>query len=315
MASDAFLSLTEEVSNWGRWGDDDERGALNFIDEAARGRAAAAVVSGAAFPLSLPIDATVPMTLGNKRRFAPVATLISHDVRFLGDDDSAWSEDALHLPLQTGTHWDALAHVSWRQQIYNGFGVETITLDERATRCGIDKVAALVSRGVLLDVARARGVEYCENEVAVTASDLEAACALAGVDVEPGDIVLVRTGAAGRFVRGPGAERKAYVSGAPGFAIAAARWFHARGVAALAVDAQNPDLLMVEEPDMLMPFGVLALRQMGMLLGQNWLLEDLADACSVDREREGRPATFLLEASPLPITGGLGSPVQPVAIR
>lgn len=307
MVSDAFERLAVEVSNWGRWGELDERGTLNLLD--VDGTLGLEVRDGVALPLGLPLDAHGPRTLGNPRRVFPTLSLLAHDQRFLPDpDDSAWSEDVLTTGLQAGTHWDALAHVSWRGRIYNDFDVSTITVHDGATRCGIDKVGPLVAPAVLVDVARSQGVAHLDNGTAIGPDDLDDAPG--GSEVRPGDVVLVRTGAMGRWLAGPGAEKKAYVSGSPGFAIEAASWFAGRDVAALATDTQNPDAFPApHDHGMLMPFGVLALRQMGMLLGQNFVLDELARAC----EQRG-DQRFLLSASPLPITGGLGSPVQPVAI-
>lgn len=308
MVSEAFETLAEEVSNWGRWGFDDERGTLNLMEAA---NAPWGDVEGRTIPLSLPFDSSGPRTLGNQRRVWPTLSLLAHDARYLDDaDDSAWSEDVLTTGLQAGTHWDALAHVSWRGRLYNDFGVDTITAEHGATRCGIDKVGAMVGRAVLVDVARSQGVGHLENGIAITPGDLDAACEHADAEVRAGDVVLVRTGAMSRWLAGPGAEKKAYVSGSPGFAVGCASWFAAHEVAAVATDTQNPDAFpSPEDTGLLMPFGVLALRQMGMLLGQNFVLEELGRACA-----ERAQPVFVLTASPLAITGGLGSPVQPVAL-
>lgn len=308
-ASDRFEELAVEVSSWGRWGPLDERGALNLLD--LDGTLGIEWSDGAVMPLGLPVDAAGPRTLGNQRRVWPTLSLLAHDTRYLDDpDDSAWSEDVLTTGLQAGTHWDALAHVSWRGQIYNGHGVDTITAEHGATKCGIDKVGPLVTTAVLIDLAATAGVTFLENGTLITPGDLDAACRKAQVDVRPGDVVLVRTGAMSRWLAGPGAEKKAYVSGSPGFSIECAPWFAQRGVAALATDTQNPDAFpSAEETGLLMPFGVLALQRMGMLLGQNFVLDDLAAACTA----RGRHR-FVLSATPLPVTGGLGSPVQPVAL-
>src|SRR5688572_29569359 len=111
-----------------------------------------------------------------------------------GDPDGiASSDDVVVMGLQAATHWDALAHVSYGGHIYNGFPTSATTITG-ASRCGIDKVRHVVSRGLLLDVARARGVDRLDGGYAITADDLDAACAAAGVSVEPGDVVLVRTG-------------------------------------------------------------------------------------------------------------------------
>lgn len=306
MASDAFEALAAAVSNWGRWGDDDERGTLNLLTSAAVRRGAAAVQTGQAFSLALPYDESVPRTLGNQRRVSPIHSMLSIDVSYTGHpDDSCWSEDMVTTGLQSGTHWDALAHVSWRHLLYNGFPVSTIDPDHGATRCGIDKCGPIVGRGVLLDVARARGADWLENGDAITPDDLSGAVRRAGVTVEPGDVVLLRTGAMRHWHEG---RRKVYVSGSPGFALECARWFRDHDVAAVAADTQNPDVFPPADMTMLMPFGVLCLQQMGLLLGQNFDLEALATTCE-----EERRWAFLLSATPERVTGGLGSPVNPIA--
>src|SRR5439155_4843286 len=129
--------------------------------------------------------------------------------------------DAVSMGLQAATHWDALAHVSYGGCLYNGFPADSVT-EKGAARCGIDKAGTIVTRGVLLDVARARGVERLEGAHAVGADDLEAARGLARTEIEPGDVVLIRTGQIQVLHAG---DKDAYAHPSPGPGIDAVPWF------------------------------------------------------------------------------------------
>jgi kynurenine formamidase len=212
------------------------------------------------------------------------------------------------MATQTATHWDALAHCSYRGVIYNGYPATAVTADG-AARCGIHRLGTVVSRGVLLDVARALGRDVLEPGHPIMPKDLDAACALANVEPEPGDIVLVRTGQM-VHLRPEHRDLVAYTWPSPGLTIDTAPWFHAHDVAAVATDTFVFEVYPCQYEDAYLPVHVLHLVEMGLTQGQNWVLDPLADACAAD----GR-YTFLLDATPLPITAGLGSPLQPVALR
>ena len=191
---EAFVELARKVNNWGRWGDDDEIGTLNLLTPETVRRAAACVKRGAVFPLGIPLSQDGPQMGFIKGRINPVRTMISLNDPLSADPDGPCSNDDLVvMALQCATHWDSLAHVSYEGKLYNGFPASTVTADG-AARCGIDKVKSLVARGVLLDVARARGVDRLDPGHALTADDLDAAEDLARTTVGPGDVVLLRTG-------------------------------------------------------------------------------------------------------------------------
>lgn len=300
--------LAPQVSNWGRWGDDDERGTCNLIDAAAVARGAASIVDGAPFPLAIPADISGPKLMGQASRLPPLRTSTMLNFAFTGDPATGeLNDDTVAMGLQSGTHWDALSHVGYAGKLYNGFPVESVTVEAGATRCGIDKVGPIVTRGILLDVARTQATDHLEHGHVITPGHLDDALDAAGVDLEPGDVVLVRTGQMGRFLAG---DRKTYERGSPGIAPESAAWFHRHDVAAYAIDSQNPDPFPPQDESVFLPFHLLALRDMGMLQGQNWDLESLAAACADD----GRH-TFLLSATPEPFTGASGAPVAPVAVR
>ncbi len=312
-------------SNWGRWGAEDELGTLNLIDGAARLRGAAAVEEGVAFGLSLPLSAEEGIQVGFvPGRVNPARTMIAVNAPLSPDPQwIASSEDVVTLALQCATHWDGLAHVSYGAgpdggRLYNGYPADSVTA-EGAARLGIHQVRSLISRGVLLDLPRMKGLELLEPGYPITPGDLDHACAFGGIAVEPGDVVLVRTGQSahlalpGRPGIG-GAEPKrdlvAYTWPSPGLTVATAAWFHDHDVAAVATDTMVLEVYPCEDPDLYLPVHLLHLVEMGMTQGQNWFLDELADACASD----GRYA-FLLDATPLPFTRALGAPVSPVALR
>jgi kynurenine formamidase len=308
--SAAFTEVAGQVRNWGRWGPDDEIGTLNLIDDAARRRGADAVVSGQAFALGLPLSEAEGIQLGFvEGRVNPTRTMI-HVNKPEGPDPEfvSFSEDVFSMPTQAATHWDALAHCSHAGRIYNGYPASTVTA-AGAARCGIHRAGPVVSRGVLLDVARTLGRDVLEPGYPITPLDLDAACELAGVEVEPGDIVLVRTG---QMVHLQPERRDlvAYTWPSPGLTIETAAWFHAHDVAAVATDTLVFEVYPCQYEDAYLPVHVLHLVEMGLTQGQNWVLDPLSDACAADDR-----FTFLLDATPLPLVAALGSPLQPVALR
>ncbi len=301
-----FFELAKRVNNWGRWGDGDEIGTLNLITDAVVREAAAAVTRGRRVPLALPLQQDGVQTGVIPGRVNPLHTMVAINVELFGPGTVATSDDIVTMGLQAGTHWDGLSHVSHSGKLYNGRPADSITAHGRATFHGVEKVGHIVSRGVLLDVARAKGVDRLDDGHAVTPEDLEAAEELAGVTVRPGDIVLVRTGQIQRYLAG---DKQAYAYPSPGLSIRTPEWFHARDVAAVANDTLTFETFPPEIENLWMPVHALHLVEMGMPQGQNWNLETLSEACA-----EERRYAFLLAAMPEPFVGGAGTPVAPVAI-
>lgn len=301
--------LAAEVSNWGRWGDDDELGTLNLIDEAAVARGLAAARTGQRFSLAIRLDANGPQLGTIPGRINPLHTMVAINMAYTGDtDDCCFSDDVMTLGLQACTHWDALAHVSYQGKLYNGFPATSVTAERGAARCGIHRVTHVVSRAILLDVARALGHDVLPPRHLIRQDDLDAALALTGATVEPGDIVLVRTGQMTHF---KARDREGYLLGdQPGLTTDTIRWFHHHDVAAVAIDTLAMEVHPGEDPAVLFPVHAIQLRDMGLLQGQNWDLEALASHCAADGVYE-----MLLVANPEPVTGGTGAPVNPVAIK
>src|SRR5579871_281257 len=306
-----FDHLAETLRNWGRWGPDDQRGALNHIGPETLKRAAGEVREGKLFNLGLRFDRDGPQ-LG-RGRFNPLVyatdlfTPLNPAV-----PNVCYSDDVIHMPLQCATQWDALGHVHYDGQLYNGCNARECLTEKGATKMGINHLASpgIVSRGVLLDIARLKGVERLPLDYAITVDDLNACAAKEGVTVQPGDILVLRTGHMQLFTRDQ--DRAGFMGLQPGLSYACAEWAHDKSLAAVAADNMaveilHPEVLATEAP---LPFHMLALRDMGMPLGEMFNTEALAADCAAD----GR-YSFMLTAPPLEVTNGFGSPVNPLALK
>jgi hypothetical protein len=187
--------LGKELSNWGRWGDDDEIGTLNFVTPQKRVRAAGLVKTGRNFDLGMPFDKDGPFLPGGFRvNPLHVMTFMPSDTA-QAPDGLITADDMVVMGLQAATQWDSLAHVGYDGLFYNNVLAGTVKTTGGATRNSFAKaVEHLISRGVLLDIARLKGVDRLEDRYEITAADLSAAEERQGVRVESGDILLVRTG-------------------------------------------------------------------------------------------------------------------------
>ncbi|WP_406269503.1 cyclase family protein [Streptomyces sp. NBC_00191] len=301
-----FFEIAKRVNNWGRWGTDDETGTLNLITDEVVRASAQAVRSGRRVPLALPLHQDGIQTGVIPGRVNPLHTMVQINQELFGPGTVATSDDAVTMGLQAATHWDALTHVSHSGKIYNGRPADTITPHTRAQFSGIDKAPYIVSRGVLLDVAGAKGLDRLPGGHAVTPEDLDEAAEFGGVTVGPGDIVLVRTG---QIQVALGGDKHAYGYPSPGLSVRTPEWFHAHDVAAVANDTLTFEIFPPEIEDLWLPVHALDLVEMGMLQGQNWNLESLSTACA-----EAKRYAFLLSAMPEPFVGATGTPVAPVAV-
>ncbi|MEM7409011.1 MAG: cyclase family protein [Myxococcota bacterium] len=303
-----------QFSNWGRWGEDDQRGTLNFITPDRVLAATHLPRSGEVFSCALPFDQRGPQT-GRGPRHNPIHYMLSDGGDALaGAQDRIpggfrYADDAVIMPLQCGTQWDALAHVSYDGKLYNGYAASEVT-SRGAAKNAIQQFAdGVVGRGVLLDLPRHQDVPWLEPGTAILPEELDACAEASGVTVETGDILLVRTGQMMRCLEAGSWE--GYCGGdTPGLSMRCARWLHERQVAAVATDTYCVEVIPHETPDCFMPLHMIALRDMGLLLGEIFQLERVAQACAED----GRYA-FLFSAPPLPITGAVGSPINPLAIK
>ncbi|HMG45129.1 MAG TPA: cyclase family protein [Acidimicrobiales bacterium] len=300
-------ALAARVANTGRWGDDDERGTLNLLTAEAVLRGVRAVRQGKVFSLAIPFDEDGPQTGAIPGRDNPVRRMLTVNSAFTGDpSDFCTSDDTVTMGVQASTHWDALAHVSYEGRLYNG--IPAASVDESgAGRLGIDRFGPVVGRGILADVARVHGVDHFDEAYPITGDDLDAAVDKAGVRVEPGDVLLVRTGQMHWLREG---DRRRFGHPAPGLSTQSVEWLRDHDVAAVATDTLALEVFPGEDPAVLLPVHMLHLVDMGLAQGQLWSLDALAADCATDGQYD-----FLLCATPLPLTRAVGGPVAPTAVK
>jgi kynurenine formamidase len=303
--------------NWGRWGDDDVIGTLNFIDARKRIDAARLVRTGAVVSLSQSFDTDGPQK-GWRRRTNPVHTMTD-----TGSDAERGSQgfphglggadDVIAMPLQCSTQWDGLGHIFDHGWAWNGRRAGDVVTSEGDLVTGIEHLAGvMVSRGVLLDIGRHLQPDTGElpDGYAITEADLES-CALAQGEtsrIGRGDIVLVRTGQLARTRRDGWGD---YAGGAaPGLSLTTAGWLHRTEIAAIATDTWGFEVRPNEfTAPAFQPLHQVVIPNMGLTIGEMWDLEELGVICAAENRYE-----FQLAAPPLRVTGAVGSPVNPVAI-
>jgi kynurenine formamidase len=307
----------ERFSNWGRWGDDDQAGTANFITRDKVAAAARGVRHGQVVSLGMTLGDGGPQTGANGRFNCMCYAVASGTDHELGRQawggkplplEMGFADDTVVLHLQSSTHWDSLCHIFHRGRMYNGYPASESTT-AGSSRNGLQHLTGrLVSRGVLLDIPASKGLDWLEDGYAITPDDLDAAAEHARVDVEEGDIILLRTGQLARCrVQGWGT----YAGGdAPGLSFLTVPWLHAHRVGAVASDTWGVEVRPNEIEGAFQPFHLPALVYMGLALGEMFDFDALARACAGDGLYE-----MLVSASPLPFVGTAGGPPGPVAIR
>lgn len=307
-------ALGESVRNWGKWGPEDERGTTNFTTPQMIAAAASLVRHGRVFSLALPFDRNLPSGVTGSRRFLPIHLMLTSgaDAATGGQDHLKgvrYSDDVIIMPLQCGTQWDGLAHGFDRGQMYNGYSMELVRSDG-AKKNGIEKMSEVgVGRGVLLDVPLSQGKDWLEPGQSITAEMLDRCVDHQQTHVGVGDYVLVRTGHMAQCRKETGWGR--YSGGdAPGLALDTVHWLHERSVAAVATDTWGAEVRPNETPLVDQPWHIATIPNMGLLVGEIFDLDSLAQDCQQDGVYE-----FLFVGPPLPFTGAVGSPANPLAIK
>lgn len=310
------VQLAERYRNWGRWGADDELGTLNFITPETVREAARLIRDGKVFSLAIDFNHLGPQRQGHwTRRFNPVHTMLRTGVDALASAEGgepplmAGSDDMVTMPLQCATQWDSLAHIFYKGMMYNGRSAALVTA-QGAAKNSIDKMRGrIVGRAVLLDIPRSKGVPWLEPGTPVYPEDLDACLRRQGVQVRRGDFLLIRTGHIA-LCRSRG-DWGDYAGGdAPGLSLLTIPWLYEKEVASVCSDTWGVEVRPNEVPDVRQPWHVVAIPNMGLLVGEIFDLDALAEDCAQD----GRYEMFFC-APPLPITGAVGSPVNPQAIK
>ncbi len=302
-----ILGYFQEHSNWGRWGAADQLGTINYITSRKRKQGAALVTEGESVTCARILrretapdvpNPTLHFMTGSGERWAGVDSeegVLQSSGDFLGVSYHGFSV----------THLDSLAHIFWDGKMYNNMSADVVTTSEGATKGSIDLIAnGIVTRGVLLDIPRLKGVDWLEPGDPIFPEDLEAAEAACGVRVESGDALLVRTG----WLRRRNELGPISAAVRPGLQALALPWLHQREVAVLGGDGTN-DVQPSHYPTVRLPIHQIGIVGMGLWLLDNANLEELAAACQTYNRWE-----FMLTIGPLRIENGTGSPVNPIAL-
>ena len=278
----------EELSNWGRWGADDQLGAVNLITPNKRRAALALATTGEVVSLSLPITVGAPPE-------NPESTAAFTNLRVVNiPSDFLMERQQVAFHGSTVSHLDALCHAHHDGKIYNGVALEDIFTEDGCARMGISGLAGgIVTRGVLLDIPRLKGLDALENGTHVYPEDIEAWERRTGVTVSSGDAIFLRTG------RWTNDNRS-------GYDITVAPWLKRRDVALVGSDGTQD---VGQIPGTALPFHKLVLVALGANIFDNMDLEALAETVARLNRWE-----FLLVAAPIPNPGGTGSPLNPLAI-
>jgi kynurenine formamidase len=299
--------LCEKLSNWGKWGADDELGTMNYITPEKVTQAAGLVRQGKVFCLATPFDSNGPQRTGTQR-FNPIHFML-RDGGDVAAGIASGTDDAVTMPLQCATQWDSLAHIFFEGRMYNNRGPELVTsfgAQKNSVTIYKDKI---VSRGVLLDIPRYKGRSWLEPGEAIYSEDLDGCATRQGVQIGRGDIVLIRTGQLAE-VNANGSWGDYAGGPAPGLSITTAAWFHAKEIAAYATDTWGTEVIPNETKEVFQPLHRILIAHVGMLIGEIFDLEALAEDCAQDGVFE-----FMFVAPPLTITGAVGSPVNPQSIK
>lgn len=304
---DDFRTIAARVSNWGRWGESDERGTLNYITPAVIAQAATLVKQGKCFAMGIPLDETGPQD--GRIRTNPVRLMKETDAHPAGTPGSLrYADDLVIMALQAASQWDALAHVHYDGKMFNGFPSSSI--DEHGAKYGAitNLSPGVVSRGVLIDAARWKNVDWLEAGTRIYPDDLDEILKHQGVDVRSGDVILLRTGWRSFYLSAM--DRSAFMGDEPGLSVTCVEWLHEHQIAAVGSDNFAIEAVPCEYEDEYLPFHMIAIRDMGMPLAEILDLETLANDCAEDGRYE-----FLFVGAPLPFTNGVGSPVNPLALK
>lgn len=309
-SEDEILGWMDSLSNWGRWGADDEMGALNLITPERVRLATGLVKEGVSVTCSRPVD-----TNNDAEVYRPT-------VRLMLESGEGWEHHPKHTDFKIQaaleyvsmvyhgyhvTHLDSTAHFFWNGQMYNGRPSSLVSTNRGATVNSIDNARdGIVGRGVLVDVPLMRGVDWLDRDEGVMPEDILAAEERCGFKIGPGDILLIRTGQLAR-TRKQGPFNPA-VDGSTACQAACLPLMRERDIAVLGTDTSN-DMMPAPYPKVTNPIHQVALIRMGVWILDNANLEELALACAQRNRWE-----FMLSMGPLRIVGGTGCPVNPIAI-
>jgi kynurenine formamidase len=307
-------AASKALSNWGRWGADDQIGTLNFVTPDDLVNAGKLIKKGKVFAMGLSLKEPIQSGLFGGR-WNPIHTMLATGTdAAAGNQDVPYpylryADDAINMPCQASTQWDALCHIFYGDKMYNGFDAGLV--DARgAKKLGIEHVRnKMAGRGVLLDIARWKGLEWLEDGYAITIDDLNGCAEAQGVTIGRADFVIVRTGQQERCLLQK--DWSGYAGGnAPGLAFETCYWIHEKQLAAICLDTWGCEVRPNETVEANQPWHWVVIPAMGLSMGEIFYVKELAEDCAEDRVYE-----FFFNAPPLHLPGGAGSPINPQAIK
>lgn len=296
-----FEQYMKDLSNWGRWGKDDQMGAVNLITPAKRKQALATVKEGVS--VSMARTADLEPAVDNPQPIVRKMTSVGVGKPTTG---AANTGDTFFISYHgyIHTHMDSLCHFLYDGKMYNGFSENEVTENGAAKNGILNFKNGFITRGILMDIPRLKGVDYLEPGTPIYPEDLDAWEKQAHLKVTSGDIVFIRTG---RFERRAAKGPWPVSQGLAGLYITSAKWLHSRDVAVLGSDAAE-DVLPSRVEGISQPVHELVLVAMGMPIFDNCDLEEVAKEAAKRHRWE-----FLVTASPAAVPGATGSVLNPIA--
>jgi kynurenine formamidase len=292
----------EQSGNWGRWGDDDERGTLNLVTPEAVLAATRVCKTGKVYSLSLPIQREgVPIF---DYRGAPQRLSLTSNAdagmydAFGAPEGLGANEDVLVIASHSITHMDALSHVFSEHKMYNGFGAETFTTAGGAQKLDVTKTGSFAGRGVMLDLPKHLGVDWLEPGMVIGSDLLEACRAAQGSELQSGDLLIVRTGFLDLYATGNAGFEQ------PGLGFDAVSFIDDHEISVVGCDNAAIESIPFDRNEFLGVHVELLVKRGVTLLEHLSLTELAADGCT----------EFLLVVGALKVTGAAGSPINPIAI-
>lgn len=309
---------SDTPKNWGKWGDDDQLGSLNYLDADQVLRGIASVRDGHVFTLQCPMgdphgDPVFPGREGIQREM-----IWDQDAFLPGGIGPQFpgglraSDDKATIFLQGSSQYDALGHAWYDDTLWNGRSAET-TNDGGMDWASILPIAerGVAGRGVLIDMARHRGKEWLDKGETFTHEDLQEAAASQGVTIEDRDIICIRTGFLKYFYSVSNEEfYDGFIEPGLTYSRELVEWFQSKEIPNLVTDTIANEVTTDPVSGVTLPLHAALLRNLGVSLAEIIWLEELAEACAADGRWD-----FLYTAAPLKIHRATGSPVNPVVIR
>jgi kynurenine formamidase len=291
-----FDELFQRVSNWGRWGKDDQLGSANLVTAAKRQQAIALVKDGVS--VSLTHNPLSERAEDNRSPFEHTMNPPTSQPPWLGLGDTY----RVSYHGFAHSHIDALCHIMYKDRSYNGYARTDVETERGCTRLGVENLKnGIITRGILLDIPRLKNLPYLEPGTPIYIEDLEAWETKAGLRVTAGDAIFLRTG---RWARRDKLGPWNLVEAEAGIHASVAPWIKARCVALIGSDS-GLDVLPSRVDGVTLPVHVLMITALGINVLDHQDLEAVAATGAKLNRWE-----FMLDVSPLPVTGGTGSPVK-----